>query len=159
MKFIVLDMQGYIINKRFTAKELAIYDGKHLKSFLFKSPIKYSSLYSADRKTAAYLYNNVHGIPFDSGDVEYEQIEDILQQNLKDIDLVFVKGQAKLEFLKQYLADFIRIFNLENDNTGQVPKLGPSEDNCDNHTFKSCNCSSRNVEVLFEYIYNKLIAS
>ncbi|XP_066157712.1 uncharacterized protein [Euwallacea fornicatus] len=69
MKFVVLDMQGYIINKMFTVKELAIYDD--------------------DRKTVEHLYNHVHGIPFDSGDVEYEQIEDILEKNLKDIDLVF----------------------------------------------------------------------
>ncbi|KAL1516495.1 hypothetical protein ABEB36_000404 [Hypothenemus hampei] len=89
------NVQGYIVNNEFTVKELAIYDGKDLKSYLFKPTVNYHDLNTTDRKTANYLYHNIHGIPYESGDVDYSEIHEILENNLSSIDMVFVKGQAK----------------------------------------------------------------
>jgi len=155
MKFGVVDVQGYVINNTFIAKELAIYDGKCLKSFLFKPIIKYFNLCEADRKIANFLFNNIHGISYSSGDFEYCEVKNILESNLNDFDVIFVKGHAKAEFLLKYLPFYVRIINLEN-STGQVPNLGPTKDNCKNHVLKYCNCSIHNAHVLFDYIYNKL---
>ncbi|KAL1488605.1 hypothetical protein ABEB36_014409 [Hypothenemus hampei] len=119
MKFAVFDVQGYMINNTFTAKELVIYDGKDLKSYLFKPTIKYSSLYKTDRRTANYLYHNIHGIPYNSGDVEYSELQEILDTNLSNFDIIFVKGQAKADFLRKHFANWAHIVNLENDVTEQ----------------------------------------
>jgi len=112
-------------------------------------------LYETDKKSVNYLYNNIHGIPYSSGNIEYDQLKNILETNLNHFDVIFVKEHAKSEFLLQYLPVCIRIINLE-DSTEQVPKLGPTRNNCDNHVFKSCNCSVQNVYTLFDYVFNKL---
>ncbi|KAL1516470.1 hypothetical protein ABEB36_000379 [Hypothenemus hampei] len=153
MKFVVVDVQGYVINSTFTVKELAIYDGKYLKSFLFKPTLKYSSLYTADRKT----YHNIHGISYSAGNVEYSEINNILENNLSSFDIIFVKGQVKVDVLRKYFAEWTHIVNLENSVSSQVPQLEPTKENCDNHKLKYSNCSIRNVYVVSDYIYKKLI--
>ncbi|KAL1509916.1 hypothetical protein ABEB36_004580 [Hypothenemus hampei] len=156
MKFAIVDVQGYIINNKFTVKELAIYDGKDVKSFLFKPTVNYHDLNTTDRKTANYLYHNIHGIPYETGDADYSEIQEILGNNLSSIDVVFVKGQAKADFLTENFVGWVDIVNLENDTTGEVPHLGSTKESCDNHKLKYCNCSIKNVYVLFDYVYNKL---
>ncbi|KAL1487573.1 hypothetical protein ABEB36_015746 [Hypothenemus hampei] len=157
MNFAIVDIQGYVINNEFTVKELAIYDGKDLKSYLFKPTVQYSDLYTSDRKTANYLYHNIHGIPYNAGVVDYSEINDILENDLSSVDIVFVKGQAKADFLASAFMGWVHIVNLEKDTTDQVPNLEPTTENCNNHKLKCCNCSIRNVYVLFGYVYNKLI--
>ncbi|KAL1487462.1 hypothetical protein ABEB36_015867 [Hypothenemus hampei] len=131
MKFAIVDIQGYVINNEFTVKELAIYDGKDLKSYLFKPTVQYSDLYTSDRKTANYLYHNIHGIPYNAGVVDYSEINDILENDLSSVDTVFVKGQAKADFLASAFMGWVHIVNLEKDTTNQVPNLEPTTENHD----------------------------
>lgn len=68
-------MDGFMVNGQFLCKELAIAPiFGPIKKAIFSLNIKYNELNVKDKKTAAYVFHNVHGIKFqDYGCGEYDQ--------------------------------------------------------------------------------------
>ena len=158
MKFAVLDVQGYF-NTDFQVKELAIYDGEELKSWLFKPKILNRELTKAQKREVNYVFHNLHGIPYNAGYVDYGQVKQLLYNNLKDVHIVYVKGYIKKEFIirsyREMNQDPPKIVNLEFSNA-LAPKLDCSFTDCKNHRISICSCSIKNVYVLYDYLINLL---
>lgn len=150
----VLDAQGYF-STDFQVKELAIYDGKLLRSWVFKPKILHRDLNEAQKKEVNYVFHNLHGISYNAGYVDYGQLNQLLQESLKDVDTVYVKGHVKKDFISKVYTEMNlnppTIVNLEfSDDI--VPKFKPSFTNCKHHRIKFCVCSIRNAYVLYNYI-------
>ena len=103
----VVDLQGFQRAPNKTVyKEVAIIavtDTAVPSVYCFKPPVSWLDLLPEERSTARWLENNHHGIPWGSGEIPFEQLEDVLKKNLFFAQKVFVKGQEKKKFLKQLL--------------------------------------------------------
>nr|CAD7260345.1 unnamed protein product [Timema shepardi] len=54
------------------------------------------------RKKAGYIVNNLHGIPWDSGDVDYSLLESLISRATTCAETVYVKGVENKRFLVKY---------------------------------------------------------
>lgn len=152
MKFVVLDTQGYF-STDFQVKELVIYDGKLYRSWVFKPKILHRDLNEAQKKEVNYVFHNIHGIPYNAGYLDYGQLYQVLQDNLKDVDTVYVKGHVKKDFLiKTYIEKNQDPPNIVNLELSDAPKLEYSLTNCKHHRINISSCSIKNVFVLYNYI-------
>ncbi|CAH1972754.1 unnamed protein product [Acanthoscelides obtectus] len=65
---------------------------------------KYSSLTSKDKATIRYT-ERYHGLRYEKGYVDYSLLDEILRSHLADVNMVYVKGQCKRQFLIDRLND------------------------------------------------------
>lgn len=162
MKFVVLDAQGYYTINEFQVKELAIYDGQEISTWLFKPKILHRDLTPDQKKTVNYVFHNLHGIPYNAGYVDYKDLNRLLRDCFKDVHTVYVKGHVKKDFLLNAYSEMKvdppppTIINLEFSVNGGVPKLDSGFTHCKHHRIKVCSCSVKNVYVLYNYIVNLL---
>lgn len=158
MKFAVVDVQGFCIPE-FYVKELAIYDGKNMKSYLFK-PVKPFYMLSDDcKKQVQFLYGNRHGLYYNDGEIEYSALHSIIDRDLRNVDVIYVKGHNKKNFLVDTYSNMKyslpNIVNLEFIKDGaNVPKLPMGVTDCTYHSLEYCICSVKNAFILYDYIYN-----
>lgn len=153
MKTMVVDMQGFCIPK-FHVKELSFYDGEKTAHYIFKPPKPYSQLEEDVKKQIGYVSYNCHGLKYSSGFIDYEEIKKILHYHLAGINVVYVKGKVKEEFMLEMLEDTsnCRIVNLE--NVRGCPKFEQNQPLCYYHSFsnRKCSCSLRNALNMYRWL-------
>lgn len=163
MKIVTVDMQGFNLPE-FVVKEMAIFDGKRTAHFLFKPPKPWSCIDDQSVKNnIKYLQNNVHCLNYSSGNIDYEQLPDILQKYLLDegVDRIYVKGAQKKTLLEEFLASSdIQIEIIATDWMQECPVMFSEKPLCMNHCIKShtkkCKCSVNNCQILYNWIVSKL---
>lgn len=156
MKFAVVDVQGFQVPE-FQAKELAIYDGKHMKSYLFKPTTPFHTLSDDCKKQVLFLHRNHHGLFYNYGVTDYSDLYTIISNDLRDVDQIYVKGHIKKSFLDEIYSQSSNkphVVNLE--SSINAPKLSKDVTTCSNHDLEVCNCSIRNAYILYDYIYDFL---
>ena len=91
-----------------------------------------------------WLEHNYHGIPWDSGDVPYKEVIEILQNHLRDASKVHVKGLEKKRLLEKI---FPNVYNLEAMGCPSLRKLKVNANiSCNNHVSTwSPQCAAQNV--------------
>ncbi|KAK9878076.1 hypothetical protein WA026_020714 [Henosepilachna vigintioctopunctata] len=139
MKFVTLDIQGFTIADEFVAKELGIYTGTKTAHFIFKPPQEYSALSTRDKKSVSYLERHHHGLRYSDGYVNYEEINSILTKYLTDVNIVYVKGCQKYNFIvgrfNEIGGTFPLVLNVElSDCNPPVPNLERKIPICMSHT-------------------------
>ena len=163
MKFVVVDVQGYSLPD-FYVKELAITDGKELKTYVFKPPISWSTLGEDQKKHVIYMEKEHHGFSYDYGETDYDEIYSILCQGLRDVDTIYVKGRVEKKFLeKNFLEKTLsdikyklpKIVILKRASKC-VPKIQKDMLTCGNHRLFYCICSANNAYVIYNNIINLL---
>lgn len=161
MKFVVVDMQGFCIPE-FFPKELSIYDGRRQAHFIIRSPIPLFAITDPSIiSQIKYVQAHIHGLYYGAGDVSYEDLPAILQNHLENVDVVYVKGAEKRDFLlKIFDASCCRpeIRNLE--GAWDCPKLEKEHAACLNHTVisadKKTRCSINNCRTLYSWLRSLL---
>jgi hypothetical protein len=98
----------------FYPKEISTYDGCCLENYLLKPSTSFSELSSINKKQVRYDEENIHGLRYSDGDINSNDIQQILSEALKNYDTVYVKGHQKNEYLKQILPH-LEIKNIENE--------------------------------------------
>lgn len=146
---IVLDAQGFTINKRFIIKELAAYDGKKTAHFLFKPPFSLDFLDTDELKQVHWLENNYHGLSWSSGFIHLEELSKILRNLTRQEDKVYVKGNMKVNFFRKYLGDKVLEFPAEEQPS--LEKFLPKPD-CYGHNLTFAHCGLSNVLLLYKYL-------
>lgn len=101
---------------RYVVKELALYDLNQHSSqhWIFKPP---EGLEVTARKAVRandWVSRHLHRIPWEEGDVEYKELTRILDQIASQYDVIYVKGQQKIEFLLEEVSLQPAIVNVEN---------------------------------------------
>ena len=153
MKFIVIDIQGFLNPPNFIPKEIAIRDGMKSENLLLK-PLR-TDITGEELKQVQYLTNHYHGLSFDGGLIDFIEGVNILRKQISNSDLVYVRGHQKEEFLRSIVTcdvDRQKIKNVEKT----TPPFRKGESSCFHHNIKKCMCASRNAFDLFNYILNLL---
>lgn len=163
MTIALVDIQGFIIDNIFHPKELTIQIGSQTSNFLFKPPIPYANLSGRDKKTANYVQKFIHGIPYDSGDVEYSEINSILEKYLlHSAEYIYVRGNQKAEFLQtkcQELAIFPAIYDVVryDGSLCSTENFEPIITRCPHHATGKYMCTKINVNILRHWLYNVVL--
>lgn len=160
MKFVTVDMQGFNIPE-FFPKELVIYDGRRTSHFIVRSPVPLLSIEDpAIIRQIKYCQRYVHGLHFEAaGDVDYEDVGSILRSHLQNVDVVYVKGSAKKNYLlKVFNGLDIDILNLE--QTPGCPKFEKQMPACPHHAIVSedgtTRCAVNNCQLLYTWLLSLL---
>lgn len=157
MKIAAVDLQGFLIDGRFYPKELSIKINEQSLHLLIKPPIEYHFLSEADRKQVRYLEQSFHGLQYSSGYVEYHLVQEILKKCLYDVDIIYIKGYQKEQFLQSIVdIDPTKIINIEKlENSVSLPKFEKGVPFCLYHikSSKYYKCSLRNCEKLSYWLH------
>jgi hypothetical protein len=104
----IVELEGFRdCNNELVIKELTIlnFTLKTVNTYLFKCPIssKWKNLSSEIRKTNQYVIEHIHGIPYQSGDIAYEKLHDILIKNTAHSFFIYSNGPEKCQFLSKII--------------------------------------------------------
>lgn len=147
MNLLVIDVQGFKVeNNRFIPKELAAYDGKKICHYIFKPPFDIKYLPPDLLKQIEWLFKNHHCISWHTGFTPIHKFADILKNLTEKVDIVYVKGKEKTEYIRKYSAKPV----VELD---EQPSLEKRESLCFYHTKSLCICALSNVY----YLYNNFL--
>ena len=106
MEYIV-DFQGFIsLKNKFIFKEVAItpIEEDAIPVVLhFLPPSEWKNLSSKEKSTGKWLEWNFHGLSWESGDIPYYQLEESIQDSLRNAYRIYVKGEEKLHWLKSII--------------------------------------------------------
>ena len=148
---VFIDMQGFNCSFGYFPKELSIYDGIRCSNYLFKPPFKRSMLSAEDLKVVTWT-EEYHGMEWDSGYIELNEIDEILK-NIYEFyknPKIYVKGNEKTNFLKKFLdEDCIYAIPI-----GRDPKLSKFKKIPECYFHKNVNpwhCALANVKLLYNY--------
>lgn len=107
---LVLDIHCFFNNSlQYIVKEMAVYDLNHHSGqhWIFKAP-KNLDIYNAKaRRANKWLTANSHGIHWEDGEVNYEDLSRILNRIASSYDIVYVKGQQKILFIESQIGNSI----------------------------------------------------
>lgn len=149
-KTVVVDLQFvHGNNNESYVKELALMmcDSITPSYTIFKPPYSYNELNDSAVWQTNFDYNNIHGLKWTDGSVEYIQLGDILQ-TLKDFTII-VKGFQKAEFIKRFLKS-THILNL--DTKVGLGRLKNYRHNCPTHSPMYVRCAINNVFKVFIFM-------
>lgn len=162
----ILDIEAYILNKgnQTIVRELGWCDmDRRSDSIHFQSPVSFSSLSEADKRTANYVIFNIHSLPFHARPEENAVDQNLLDFVMKTVyktlsslerDVVAYKG-GTLE--KQLLSRLnIPYVNLEEFNCPKVNQLlfdgfEPLFD-CACHIYSHCHCPRVETRLFYQWL-------
>lgn len=146
----IIEFQGFIGVNGYVVKELAIIDihSKCCNTWLFKLPNRLLKT-----KDSSWLTDNYHGLDAYSGDVEYSQLEVILNRYTKNFNHLFTKGTGKVSFLNKLLpVKKCVVENLEMYGCPSLKKLTTNE--CcllEAHFSSNLHCARKNCYKLADW--------
>ena len=103
-----VDLQGFIVNKKFIVKEVAVLkQGTVLTHYIFStSPVPWKFLTRSDRSCASWLSAYHHGLRWEDGMVPYNEAKRLITTAVFEDDaIVYVKGREKRTWLWNLLLD------------------------------------------------------
>ena len=158
----VFYMQGFTgPNNEFILKEVAVLsiDDSWGVTHTFEPPYNWNELPAKYKSTNLWLVRNYHGINWDYGLLPYDYIQDVIKSMLHEATIVYVKGNSKQTFLKQYLQDSIIIIDLQDFDCPSIKVLDETCMKCSYHInlHKKFNCAFNNVFRLRQWICNNVI--
>ncbi|KYN17054.1 hypothetical protein ALC57_10691 [Trachymyrmex cornetzi] len=102
-----VDLQGFIVNKKFIVKEVAVLkQGTVLTHYIFTNPVPWKFLTRSDRSCASWLSAYHHGLRWEDGMVPYSEAKRLITAAVFEHDtIVYVKGREKRTWLWNLLLD------------------------------------------------------
>lgn len=162
MKLAAVDIQGYELSEGFCVKEMTFDDGNQISHFLFKAPREYETLSLNEKKIITHLENKYHGIRYSNGYIPYTELDNILSDLLSGIDLIYVKGHQKMDFLQSKIL-FLnmdispQVVNLETINDWNTLNLTLQRPLCMSHKGSGpWMCSMTNSKEIMKWVMNFL---
>lgn len=161
---LILDVQGFkTTGNQFVFKEfvvLRLIDDAVL-TYFFRSPFPWSQLDPRYKCENMWVSRHYHGIPWESGDVPYDLLQDVLQNIITPSHIVYVKGKEKQQWLIQEFPG-VNFTNLEDLG---CPSLQTLKEEvaipiCSYHTISTFfppNCATQNVRLLKHWFSNHIV--
>jgi len=157
----IVDLQGFSGPKgQFVLKEVSILaHGMSLPAvYQFAPPYPWHDLSSDLQRRNAWVERNYLRLKWNSGTIPYNRIHEILHSHLGLIEMIYVKGREKVEWLRTLLqSTHHMIENLENDyddDDDVIPSLRKLTNTCPHHK-KQYMCAADNVMALSQFIILK----
>jgi len=138
----IVDLQGFSGPKgQFELKEVAILaHGMTLPVvYRFAPPCSWTDLAPEIRRRNAWLERHYLGLKWGSGTTPCDRVQEILHSHLGLIEVIYVKGRQKVEWLRMLLkSTHHRIETLENDDDDDddddmIPSLRKLTNPCPHH--------------------------
>ena len=107
---IFVDLQGFIVKRKFVVKEVAVLRQRNVLShYIFTNPIPWDALLKSEKSCVSWLTAYHHGLRWEDGTVSYWMARDLITKAVygmmknddndsnddDDEDLVYVKGHEK----------------------------------------------------------------
>lgn len=138
----VVDFQCLVSSDRNVIKELCIArtDAPASSShWIFTSPELNTKLSPKQEKTNKWLAERFHGLPYNYGEISYDEIKKILVVATSCFDLLLVKGVEKCKTLN-YILPLAKIYNIESLDCPPFRQLRSLvNEKCLYHTIKGNN--------------------
>ncbi|KYN10797.1 hypothetical protein ALC57_17062, partial [Trachymyrmex cornetzi] len=144
-----VDLQGFIVGKKFIVKEVAVLrKGAILSHYIFTCPMPWSFLTKSEKYCASWLSAYHHGLQWEDGIIPYTIVKRLIimaiigvEENDDNKALVYVKGCEKREWLADVLdsdnltietldADYKDIDSLHNLDITNTMRCGKHNKNC-----------------------------
>ena len=117
---------------------------------LFKPPFPWRRLTDKYKNENTWLKEKVHGLSWETGDLDYSQLGYMIRDSLKDAKEVYVIGSTKKKFLERFNFNVIDVTDLgylQVDVTKTVHF-------CSNHDFEyKINCAAQNVKLIKKFLH------
>lgn len=142
--YYVLDVQGFCSSSGvFIAKEVAILssDGQ-VAHFVFYPP----NGITPDANLKCYTELYIHGIPWDSGCLPYNDLKHVVKDLLQWDHKLYCKGLEKTKFLENLLQR--PVVNMEDLDVPKLTTLRDCKAKCLFHRRRDLNCALQNVYIL-----------
>ena len=118
----ILDLDGFMINKRFYCKELGIIKlgDASARSVFFDIGVRWAELSAKDKKTCEYVIKNIHKLPFGVprgvNAKNLSALEGIVADDEFDPDEALAAAVKKRKFLLERMLEDRQHFPDEDDN-------------------------------------------
>jgi len=152
---IFVDLQGFIVNDKFTTKEIAVLrNGKELTHHIFRAPISWDLLTKSEKSRVCWLTSNHHRLNWTDGYVDYKLMKTLVRNAVcaeSTGTLVYVKGYEKKKWLVEILENDATIETIDADyeDIGRLRTLKTSRAfRCGYH---AKNCALENVCKLYDW--------
>ncbi|KMQ87766.1 hypothetical protein RF55_12865 [Lasius niger] len=149
---IFVDLQGFIVNDKFTMKEIAVLrNGKELTHHIFRALMSWDLLTKSEKSRACWLTSKHHQLNWTDGDVDYKLMRTLVRNAVCAESLVYVKGYEKKKWLAEILENDVAIETIDADyeDIGRLRTLKASRAfRCGYH---AKNCALENVCKLYDW--------
>ena len=153
-------MQGFRQSGNdFILKELAILsrygeDNNEAICFLFKPPFSWSRLNEKYKKENQRLKFCIHGLDWNSGDIDYNQIGNILREALRNAKKILVMGSLKKIWLERF--KFKNVIDVT--EMGYPPlNLIKLATICPYHNGNKVSCALHNIRLLKSFLQHSVL--
>lgn len=156
-----VDLQGFLVEKRFVAKEVAVLRrGTVLSHYIFESPLPWKCLTRSDRSCASWLIVYHHGLKWEDGAIPYSKAKHLIATAVfgaarenEEKDNVYVKGPEKREWLRALLDEReranIETLDADYENVDSLSELDAAGTvRCGYH---NAHCALQNVFKLYNW--------
>jgi hypothetical protein len=135
-------------------KELAIVhlDFDSSQSWIFKPPFPISQLSKTSLYATSYLSENVFGLEWMDGDVDYQEFKNIIINYTHRSSTIFTHGRTRQEFLQDILEK--TVINLEELHCPKFSSLSFPSKSCahPSHQYSSFRCSLKEAQCYSSFI-------
>lgn len=151
----ILDIQCVLgVNSKYVIKELSVIDTDSWSTqhWIFKHAFNVQN--NKSRSVNKWLERNYHQIPLEYGDVEYEELDRIL--NSLKFERIYIKGEQKQQMIKEFIPH-VYVVNIEELGCPRLDQL------CDEESLPCCifhmnlnpkHCTFRRVFALRKWFIN-----
>lgn len=98
----VIELQGYSTGRSFILKELCVLQGEQKYIYLVKCAEKYCTLSAQRKKMISWAVNNYHGLRWDTGDQNLQDVLDQVRQLVAAEQVIYTKGLEKAKFITEH---------------------------------------------------------
>ncbi|XP_018377448.1 PREDICTED: uncharacterized protein LOC108770380 [Trachymyrmex cornetzi] len=100
-----VDLQGFLVDKRFVVKEVAVLkNGSELTYYIFTCSMPWRFLTKADQSHASWVMTHHHGLRWNNGMVPYRTAQRLISEAVgrESRAIVYVKGFEKKGVVTRY---------------------------------------------------------
>lgn len=145
LSVLLIEFQGFRDDARqFLIKELTLSDikSKTIERCVFKPPYSIDTLSKKTQIANAWCTRNIHDLRWESGKMEYCQLENILKTKAYLYKYVMTKGLEKKVFLEKILNR--QVFNMDDFICVSYKSLKDNSVTCDHEKM----CAAKNIKKL-----------
>jgi hypothetical protein len=149
----VIDVQGYATSEHvILPKEVVICSETSLEKFVIKPPKPLWEYEQKDKDRINWAQNKYHHIPFNYGDTEHDELNQLIYFSVAKYEKIFTKGREKATYLTNLLGR--EVIDLSNTQCPSIRKdVGPA---CAIHTKQPAHCAEANAKFLKLWIATHL---
>lgn len=157
---LLVDVQGFKTEvNRFIFKEIAYTSPECdvLTSYLLRPPFPWSELSARYKSQNLWLIRNFHGLLWNSGVVDYDFLQQDIENAFNKTSTIYVKGLEKLTWMVTTFPNIRSIVDLDNLGCPSLVKLHENHQGttcCSSHVpvnWQEPNCAIRNVTLLKQW--------